>query len=42
MLILFLLLLALGLVFFAQRLLFRRLWNKNLDVRLDFDGGYLF
>lgn len=42
MLILFLLLLALGLVFFAQRLLFRRLWNKNLDVQLEFDRGYLF
>lgn len=37
-----LLLLALALVFFAQKLLFRRFWDRNLEVRIEFDREYVF
>ena len=37
-----LLLLALALAFFAQKLLFRRFWDRNLEVRIEFDREYVF
>ncbi len=38
----FFLVLLLGVVFIAQKFLFRRFWDKNLDVRIEFDRDYVF
>ena len=29
-------------LYFAQRLLFRRLWDENLTVQISFDRDYIF
>lgn len=42
MLTIILLLLVLGLVFLAQKYVFRSRWNTNLDVQIEFDRDYVF
>lgn len=42
MLTIIILLLLLGLVFLAQKYIFKHQWNKNLDVHIHFDRDYVF
>ena len=42
MLTIILLLLVLVILFFVQKLVFRNQWNKNLDIRIEFDRDYVF
>lgn len=42
MLTIIILLLVLVILFFVQKLVFRNQWNKNLDIRIEFDRDYVF